>query len=170
MVSGIPNMFTVTGPQSPSVLSNMFVSIEQHVDWISNCIEHMVTNNVESIEASAHAENDWVNHARQVSEYTLYPLSNSWYLGAKVSGKPRVVLPYLGGIGNYRKLTTEIAQDGYRGFTLQSGKPVADAGSLTVPCRRARSNASRQSPRGKDGPLPRSVASSERGWPRPHRD
>ncbi|MEO3932962.1 NAD(P)/FAD-dependent oxidoreductase [Micrococcaceae bacterium Sec7.4] len=132
MVSGFPNLFTVTGPQSPSVLSNMFVSIEQHVDWISNCIEHLVTNNIKSIEASAKAEDDWVEHAREVSEYTLFPLSNSWYLGANVPDKPRVVLPYLGGVGNYRKLTTEIAQDGYRGFTLQSAEKVSEARPLTA--------------------------------------
>jgi cation diffusion facilitator CzcD-associated flavoprotein CzcO len=132
MVSGFPNLFTVTGPQSPSVLSNMFVSIEQHVEWISDCIAYLVKNDADSIEAAGQAEEEWVDHAREVSEFTLFPLSNSWYLGANVADKPRVVLPYLGGVGNYRRHTTEIAQDGYRGFNIRSRASVSEAGSVTA--------------------------------------
>ncbi|MEX5237617.1 flavin-containing monooxygenase [Kocuria arenosa] len=117
-MAGFPNLFTVTGPQSPSVLSNMMVSIEQHVDWITDCLRHLVEHNSDCIEATAEAEEQWVTHAREISEHTLFPLSNSWYLGANVPGKPHVVLPYLGGVGAYRQVATDIAQDGYRGFTL----------------------------------------------------
>lgn len=117
-MAGFPNLFTVTGPQSPSVLSNMMVSIEQHVDWITDCLRHLVEHNSDCIEATAEAEEQWVTHVREISEHTLFPLSNSWYLGANVPGKPHVVLPYLGGVGAYRQVATDIAQDGYRGFTL----------------------------------------------------
>ena len=131
-MAGFPNLFTVTGPQSPSVLSNMMVSIEQHVDWITDCLRHLVEHDIDCIEATAEAEEQWVTHAREISEHTLFPLSNSWYLGANVPGKPHVVLPYLGGVGAYRQVATEIAQDGYRGFALHSTdtSPIADTAAV----------------------------------------
>jgi cyclohexanone monooxygenase len=120
MVSGFPNMFIVTGPGSPSVLSNMVVSIEQHVDWISDCIAAMGNRQMDAIEATPQAEEAWVAHVNEVANMTLYPQANSWYMGANVPGKPRVFMPYPGGVGLYRQTCDEIAADNYRGFALSS--------------------------------------------------
>jgi cation diffusion facilitator CzcD-associated flavoprotein CzcO len=119
-VEGFPNLFTITGPGSPSVLSNMIVSIEQHVEWISDCIEYLRQHDLTSIEATADAENAWVEHVNVVGNYTLYPLANSWYVGANIPGKPRVFMPYIGGVGNYRKKCDEVAAKGYEGFALNA--------------------------------------------------
>lgn len=118
MTAGFPNLFTVTGPGSPSVLSNMVNSIEQHIEWIAGCLEHLNRNHKHVIEADVQAENQWVAHVNEVANSTLFPLGNTWYLGANVSGKPRVFMPYLG-VGEYRKLCDEVASDGYRGFVTQ---------------------------------------------------
>lgn len=120
MVSGFPNMFIVTGPGSPSVLSNMVVSIEQHVDWISDCITAMGKRQMDAIEATPQAEEAWVAHVNEVANMTLYPQANSWYMGANVPGKPRVFMPYPGGVGLYRQTCDEIAADNYRGFAMSS--------------------------------------------------
>ncbi|MFT3725435.1 MAG: NAD(P)/FAD-dependent oxidoreductase [Hyphomonadaceae bacterium] len=120
MVAGFPNMFMVTGPGSPSVLSNMVVSIEQHVDWISDCITAMSKRQMDAIEATPQAEEGWVAHVNEVANMTLYPQANSWYMGANVPGKPRVFMPYPGGVGLYRQTCDEIAADNYRGFALSS--------------------------------------------------
>jgi cation diffusion facilitator CzcD-associated flavoprotein CzcO len=117
---GFPNMFMITGPQSPSVLSNMIVSIEQHVEWITDCIKHLRSNDLASIEATRDAEDAWVEHTNVVGNYTLYPLANSWYVGANIPGKPRVFMPYIGGVGNYRKKCDEVAANGYEGFALSN--------------------------------------------------
>jgi cyclohexanone monooxygenase len=117
-VEGFPNLFTITGPGSPSVLSNMMVSIEQHVEWITDCIKYMVERDVAAIEATRDAEDAWVEHVNVVGNYTLYPLANSWYVGANIPGKPRVFMPYIGGVGNYRKKCDEVAANGYEGFAL----------------------------------------------------
>ena len=128
MVAGFPNLFTVTGPGSPSVLSNMLVSIEQHVEWISDCLESLRKNDIASIEASAEAQEAWVDHVREVANTTLYPRAASWYMGANIPGKPRIFMPYIGGVGNYRKQCAEIAADGYRGFVLKPARePVRSA-------------------------------------------
>ena len=121
-IAGFPNLFTITGPHSPSVLSNMPVSIEQHVEWISDCIDHMRRNNVETIEATAQAEQQWTEHVLAIVNMTLMPQANSWYMGANIDGKPRTFLPYLdpGGVGGYRKRCDEIAARGYEGFLLGS--------------------------------------------------
>jgi cyclohexanone monooxygenase len=116
--AGFPNLFTITGPGSPSVLSNMVVSIEQHVDWITSCVEYLAEHGVTSIEATVEAEDRWVNHVNDVANHTLFPLANSWYIGANVPGKPRVFMPYVGGVGNYAKKCDEIAAKGYEGFAL----------------------------------------------------
>ncbi|MDH3681822.1 MAG: NAD(P)/FAD-dependent oxidoreductase [Acidimicrobiia bacterium] len=118
MVAGFPNLFTVTGPGSPSVLSNMMVSIEQHAEWITGCVVHLRGEGARAIEATVEAEDDWVEHVREVGDATLYPKANSWYMGANVPGKPRVFLPYVGGVGPYRRICDEIVADGYRGFAL----------------------------------------------------
>jgi cyclohexanone monooxygenase len=116
--TGFPNMFTITGPGSPSVLSNMPVSIEQHVEWISDCIAYMREHQLEVMEPTAEAEEQWTNHVAEVANTTLFPKANSWYIGANIPGKPRVFMPYLGGVGPYRAKCTEIAADGYPGFAF----------------------------------------------------
>ncbi len=125
MTAGFPNLFTITGPGSPSVLSNMMVSIEQHVDWIADCVAHMRKRGGRTIEATQEAEDAWVEHANEVAHRTLYPLAASWYMGANVPGKPRVFMPYIGGVGVYREKCDEIAARGYEGFRL-SGAPEAE--------------------------------------------
>jgi cyclohexanone monooxygenase len=118
MVAGFPNMFLVTGPGSPSVLSNMMVSIEQHVDWISDCLAYLGERQLGVIEANAEAEGEWVDHVNEVGNTTLYPLANSWYMGSNVPGKPRVFMPYIGGVPVYREKCDQVAADGYEGCTL----------------------------------------------------
>jgi len=115
-VAGFPNMFTITGPGSPSVLSNMLISIEQHVDWLADCIEHMQAQQHQTVEAAAAAEAGWVAHVNEVANGTLFPKGGSWYLGANVAGKPRVFMPYAGGVGAYREVCDDVAAAGYRGF------------------------------------------------------
>ncbi len=118
MTAGFPNLFMVTGPGSPSVLSNMMVSIEQHVDWIADALAHMQARGLDRIEATPKAEDGWVEHAREVAQRTLYPRANSWYMGANVPGKPQVFMPYIGGVGTYRDICDGIAARGYEGFIL----------------------------------------------------
>ena len=118
MVAGFPNLFIITGPGSPSVLSNMPVSIEQHVEWISDAIEHMEKNGISMMEATAEAEEQWTAHAHQVANASLMPTANSWYMGRNIPGKPQVFMPYLGGVGPYRQKCAEIAAKGYEGFSL----------------------------------------------------
>ncbi|HET7883598.1 MAG TPA: NAD(P)/FAD-dependent oxidoreductase [Acetobacteraceae bacterium] len=125
MTAGFPNMFMITGPGSPSVLSNMMVSIEQHVDWIAACLAHQRAHGLESIEATDAAENDWVAHGNEVAHKTLYPLANSWYMGVNVPGKPQVFMPYIGGVGVYRQTCDDVAADGYRGFVLSQAAALA---------------------------------------------
>jgi cyclohexanone monooxygenase len=120
MIAGFPNLFIVTGPGSPSVLSNMVVSIEQHVNWIANCISYLSERQVGAIEATEAAEADWVAHVNEVADTTLYPLANSWYIGANVPGKPHVFMPYIGGVGVYREKCEEVAANGYEGCALTS--------------------------------------------------
>jgi cyclohexanone monooxygenase len=118
MTAGFPNLFTITGPGSPSVLSNMTVSIEQHVEWIADCLRYLRDHQITRIEPVAEAEDAWVAHVNEVASYTLFPLANSWYLGANIPGKPRIFMPYVGGVGNYRTKCQEIAEKGYEGFAL----------------------------------------------------
>ncbi len=117
-VGGFPNLFTITGPGSPSVLSNMLVSIEQHVDWIAGCLDYLQERGLTVIEPSASAEDAWGAHVNELAAATLYPLANSWYMGANIPGKPRVFMPYVGGVGAYRRRCDEIAAAGYEGFAL----------------------------------------------------
>jgi cyclohexanone monooxygenase len=121
-VHGFPNLFSITGPGSPSVLSNMMVSIEQHVDWITDCIRYMAEHQVNTIEASESAESRWVEHVNKIADGTMLtaPSCNSWYLGANIPGKPRIFMPYVGGVGNYRNKCDEIAANNYEGFELSS--------------------------------------------------
>ena len=120
--SGFPNLFTITGPGSPSVLSNMLPSIEQHVNWIGDCIAYMRERDLEHIDASLEAEQAWVTHVNEVADETLFPTCNSWYVGANIPGKPRVFMPYLG-FPQYVEKCNEVAANRYEGFTLAGAKP-----------------------------------------------
>jgi cation diffusion facilitator CzcD-associated flavoprotein CzcO len=117
-IAGFPNLFTITGPGSPSVLTNMPVAIEQHVEWVADCLATLEQRGVATIEATSAAQDDWVAHVNELAEATLYPLANSWYMGANIPGKPRVFMPYVGGLGVYRQVCDDVAANGYRGFTL----------------------------------------------------
>ncbi|HEV3309229.1 MAG TPA: NAD(P)/FAD-dependent oxidoreductase [Chloroflexota bacterium] len=121
-IAGYPNLFTITGPQSPSVLSNVPVSIEQHVEWITECIAHMRRNKLTTIEATAEAQDAWGTHVSEIVNGTLLPGTNSWYMGANIAGKARRFLPYLGpeGVGGYRRKCAEIAEKGYEGFAFSN--------------------------------------------------
>jgi cyclohexanone monooxygenase len=118
MSAGFPNLFVITGPGSPSVLSNMIVSIEQHVDWIADCIGYMRAHEFAAMEAETDAEDRWVAHVNEVAYGTLYPQANSWYMGANIPGKPRIFMPYIGGVGAYRQICNDVAAKGYQGFKM----------------------------------------------------
>jgi cation diffusion facilitator CzcD-associated flavoprotein CzcO len=126
-VPGFPNLLTITGPGSPSVLSNMPVSIEQHVEWISDCIAYLRDHEIAAIEAGPDATAAWTDHVQEVASHTLFPKAASWYMGANIPGKPRLFLPYLGGVGNYRLKCAEIAASGYPGFDLAASRAPAAA-------------------------------------------
>ena len=116
---GFPNLFTITGPGSPSVLTNMPVAIEQHVDWITECIGHLRRNGIETIEPSAQATRDWTATVQEAAKATvLWDAKHSWYFGANVAGKPQVFMPYAGGLARYAKLCEGVAERGYEGFVL----------------------------------------------------
>jgi cyclohexanone monooxygenase len=117
---GFPNLFTVTGPGSPSVLTNMVASIEQHVEWIGSCLAWMRERGHRVIEPTPAAQDEWVEHVNTVANGTMFtaPTCNSWYIGANIPGKPRVFMPYVGGLANYRKRCDAIAAAGYEGFVL----------------------------------------------------
>ncbi|XXT89334.1 hypothetical protein WMF27_24460 [Sorangium sp. So ce281] len=100
------------------MFSNAIVSIEQHVEWIADCIAYLRERGFACIEATAEAEEGWVAHANEVADGTLYPLASSWYVGANIPGKPRVLMPYAGGVGAYRKRCEAVAAQGYEGFSL----------------------------------------------------
>ena len=120
MSEGFPNLFMVTGPGSPSVLSNMVVSIEQHVDWLTEAIATQRRSGVRTMEPTHEAQEEWLRHVHEVSEGTPFtaPSCNSWYIGANIVGKTRTILPYTGGVGRYREICDEVVADGYRGFRL----------------------------------------------------
>jgi cation diffusion facilitator CzcD-associated flavoprotein CzcO/acetyl esterase/lipase len=118
MSTGFPNFFMITGPGSPSVLSNMTVSIEQHVDWIAGCLQAVRAEGFEMVEPTALAESSWDQHVRDCAAITLYPTASSWYMGANVPGKPRVFLPYIGGVDAYRQACDDVVSQDYLGFTL----------------------------------------------------
>ncbi|GGT87766.1 hypothetical protein GCM10010208_08070 [Actinomadura livida] len=117
-MAGFPNLFTITGPGSPSVLSNMMVSIEQHVEWVGDAIAALRSRGERTIEATPEAEDAWTRHVGEVAQATLYPAADSWYMGTNVPGKPRVFMPYPAGVGVYRQKCDEVAAAGYEGFRL----------------------------------------------------
>jgi cyclohexanone monooxygenase len=118
MTVGFPNLFFITGPGSPSILTNVIVSIEQHVDWIARCIQHMNATQKLKIQAQAPAQEAWVQKVNDLAKNTLFPASDSWYMGANVPGKPRVFLPFIGGLGTYTEICEQVIKDGYSGFDL----------------------------------------------------
>ena len=118
MSAGYPNLFLITGPQSPSVLTNVIVAIEQHVDWIARCLSHMQASHVGTTEPTLQAENEWVDHVGEIASKTLFASANSWYTGANIPGKPRVFLPYIGGLGNYTVICEDVVANGYRGLAF----------------------------------------------------
>jgi cyclohexanone monooxygenase len=126
-VAGFPNLFIVTGPGSPSVLSNMVVSIEQHVGWIADCLAYLGEHRLDRIEATVEAEDAWVDHVNRLASATLYPQATSWYVGANIPGKPRVFMPYVNGCGNYRRECDEVVARGYEGFVLSTSTDPATA-------------------------------------------
>ncbi len=117
-IAGFPNLFTITGPGSPSVLTNMLPSIEQHVEWIADCIGYMREQRHDCIEATLDAEDQWVAHVNNVADLSLRSTCSSWYVGANVPGKPRVFMPYIGGFPVYVKKCDAVAANGYEGFAL----------------------------------------------------
>jgi cyclohexanone monooxygenase len=124
MSEGFPNLFIITGPGSPSVLSNMIVSIEQHVDWIADCVAYMRDRDLVSMEAKKDAEDNWVAHVNEVARTTLYPQANSWYMGANIPGKPQIFMPYIGGVAAYRQICNDVAAKGYEGFAMTAAERV----------------------------------------------
>ena len=120
MTAGFPNLFLVTGPQSPSVLSNVVVSIEQHVDFITDTIKYLTDKGYNRMEATPEAQDAWVEMNNGIGQFTVHRNSHSWYMGDNVAGKAHVVLPALMGVGPFRAACDEVAADGYRGFALAS--------------------------------------------------
>jgi cyclohexanone monooxygenase len=125
MSEGFPNLFMVTGPGSPSVKSNMITSIEQHVDLVADTMIHMRDHRLEVIEPDLDAENEWVDHVQEVAYKTLFPQANSWYMGANIPGKPRLFMPYIAGVGAYRRICEQVVADGYRGFRFEAAQAMA---------------------------------------------
>ena len=117
-IAGFPNLFTITGPGSPSVLTNMLPSIEQHVEWVADCIGYLRESGLSRIEARAEAEESWVAHVREVAGGSLRSTCSSWYIGANVPGKPRIFMPYIGGFPAYVQKCNAVAAKGYEGFAL----------------------------------------------------
>lgn len=116
MSHGFPNLFMITGPQSPSVLSNMMVSIEDHVDWVSEALKDLTASGQTRIEPAADAEENWVHTTNDLANMTLMPQANSWYMGANIPGKERVFMPFIGGVDTYAQIIAGIRVANYHGF------------------------------------------------------
>jgi cyclohexanone monooxygenase len=119
MVAGFPNLFTLTGPGSPSILTNVVVAIEHHVEWVADCLAHLAARGAASIEAAPDAEAQWVAHVAEVAGRTLFPRASSWYMGANIPGKRRLFLPYVGGFATYAEICASVVAEGYRGFVIR---------------------------------------------------
>ena len=126
MVPRFPNLFTLTGPGSPGVVTNVPVAIEQHVEWVADLLGYLRAHGHDTIEATPGAADEWTAHVQEVAAATLYPTADSWYMGANIPGKPRVFLPYIGGLGVYRRRCEKIAADGYPGFAIGGPVPAPD--------------------------------------------
>jgi acetyl esterase/lipase len=125
--AGFPNLFLLTGPGSPAVLVNMFVSIEQHVDWVVDLLERARDEGIVRVQAQPRSVEAWGDEVNRRAARTLFVKADSWYLGANIPGKPRVFMPFVGGMGSYREICEDVARDGYRGFTLTSAAPAGSA-------------------------------------------
>jgi cyclohexanone monooxygenase len=125
MIESFPNLFTVNGPGSPSVLCNMIPTLEHHVDWIADCIAHMRKGGLERIDVEPAAQEAWAGEVQAVAGRTLYPQAKSWYMGDNVSGKPRMFLAYVGGFVDYTDRCEEVARSGYTGFRLSASRAAA---------------------------------------------
>jgi cyclohexanone monooxygenase len=137
MTDSFPNLFMITGPGSPSVKSNMITSIEQHVDWVADAVIHMREQGLVVIEPEMKAENEWVDHVQAVAYKTLFPQANSWYMGTNIPGKPRLFMPYIGGVGTYRKICEDVVVKGYKGFRFDCDEEAETSESPTDPTRTA---------------------------------
>ena len=127
MSASFPNLFMITGPGSPSVKSNMIMSIEQHVDLVIETLLSMRRKGLSVVEPELEAENKWVDHVQEVANKTLFPQANSWYMGANIPGKPRLFMPYIGGVGAYREICEEIVANNYRGFKFEKSNQAIAA-------------------------------------------
>ncbi len=118
-------MFIMAGPGSPSVFSNMVTSIEQHVEWATDAMDYLRQKGLTTIEATAESEQEWVDHANELANSTLYGVSRAtWFYGANTPGKPQVFMPYVGGVGNYYNRILGVAANDYEGYAL-SGQTVS---------------------------------------------
>jgi cyclohexanone monooxygenase len=124
-IAGFPNLFTITGPGSPSVLANVVLAIEQHVEWLCDLLAYAQANGITEIEADRVAQNQWMADVSASAGQTLYPQANSWYVGANVPGKPRVFMPYVNGFNFYEAACKDVAAHGYRGFHLVRARETA---------------------------------------------
>jgi len=127
MTHGFPNFFMITGPQSPSVLFNMPLGIEQHVEWIADVIRHMEANRLETIEPEYEKEDEWGQVVEDIANSTLLPRTNTWYTGSNIPGKPRSFMVYLGGGAAYKQVCDEVAGNGYEGFILEQASADREA-------------------------------------------
>ena len=118
-VVGFPNLFVIAGPGSPSLLSNVLLSTEQHVDWIADLLVHMRDRGMDEVEVTPEAQRGWVEHVEDRAEQTLYPKARSYYMGDEISGKPRRFMPYSGGVRGYRRIIERVAAAGYEGFAMR---------------------------------------------------
>lgn len=123
--AGFPNLFMITGPESPSVLVNMPIAIEQHVEWVAECMQYLREHDIDLVEPTLEAEEAWSKHCQEVANATLYVKGDSWYTGANIEGKPRSFLIYLGGFDYYTKYCKEVAQNNYEGFKLMKLKSIS---------------------------------------------
>ena len=117
--TGFPNLFTITGPGSPSVLASMIQAIEQHVDWMADCMAHMRDIGAETVEPIQHYEDEWIEHVNEVSKVSLRSTCSSWYVGANIPGRPRVFMPYIGGFPIYVQKCNEVMTNGFEGFVME---------------------------------------------------
>ena len=132
VASGFPNLFMITGPGSPAVFSNVIFSIEQHVEWIADCLAHMLDHNLDRIDADPQAESDWTRGVHQIAAQSIVGKTDSWWTGANIDGKPRGVTFYLGGTHTYRAICDDIAANDYQGFILRkhlAQRPATDLGT-----------------------------------------
>jgi hypothetical protein len=119
MIHGYPNLFTTGAPLAPSAaLCNMTTCLQQQTEWISACIAHAESRGAQVIEASQALQDEWVEHHDAIANATLVVKTHSWYMGSNVEGKPRRLLSYIGGVGQYKQKCDEVAAQGYPGFEM----------------------------------------------------